>query len=562
MLQNIHIKNIALIDEIDIDFGEKLNILTGETGAGKSIIIGSVNLALGKKLPKDIIRSGAESALVELLFSVDDAETAGALSALGIEIDSGEIVLTRRILPTRSICRINGETVSVKDLQEAAALLIDIHGQNEHRSLLSDSSRLEILDHYGHEKLAGVLEDIRALYRQYTDVCTELKGSSIDNETRNREMSLIEYEIKEITAACLREGEDDELETAFRRMNNSQKIMDSLYKAYDASSSGRVNIADLIGTVIKELRQAAPYDEEIESMAESASSVEDLVNDLNRELGAYIDGMTFDEETYRATEERLDLINRLKSKYGRTIGDIVSYKDKRDAELEKLAHLEDHINELKARKEKLYAALTAECKKAGSIRKEYAKVLEAEIGKALKDLNFADARFEIRLDEEPEPTPHGTDRASFMISANKGEQLREIQEVASGGELSRIMLAVKSVLAGSDNINTLIFDEIDAGISGRTAQRVAEKLSLIAKEHQVICITHLPQIASMADDHYLIEKSEAEGRTVTHIEKLDKSGEIEELARMTGGAEITENVLSGAREMKLLADKVKNEIRA
>ena len=551
MLQNLHVKNLALIDETEVEFGPGLNILSGETGAGKSIIIGSINLALGEKVQKEMLRDNGEAALVELIFFVEDADTIEAIRALDIEMEDDTVILSRKITGGRAIGRINGEAVSASKMKAVASLLIDIHGQHEHQSLLSKKKHLEILDTFAKEALGDKKEKLTQCYQEYRKLKDELEHANLDGEERARELSFLEYEVKEIEEAQLTVGEDEELEAVFRKYSNGKKIMDAVGAANAATSEDDESASERIGRALRELSSVSGYDERVKEMEEQLTEIDNLLSDFNHELASYLSDEEFDEETFYETEKRLDLINHLKSKYGNTIADILKYCEEK---AERIAVLNDYdaylagLQKNVSEKEKQLEQLS---KKVSDIRKKESKKLTESIKNALLDLNFLDVQFTMEF-AETDYTANGIDDAQFLISTNPGEPVKPLGKVASGGELSRIMLAIKTVMA-SDKIGTLIFDEIDSGISGRTAQMVSEKMNVLGRNHQIICITHLPQIAAMADSHFLIEKSVENQATVSKIHKLTDEESVEELARMLGGVEITDTVLENAREMKQMA---------
>ena len=551
MLQNLHVKNLALIDETEVEFGPGLNILSGETGAGKSIIIGSINLALGEKVQKEMLRDNGESALVELIFFVEDADTIEAIRALDIEMEDDTVILSRKITGGRAIGRINGEAVSASKMKAVASLLIDIHGQHEHQSLLSKKKHLEILDTFANESLGDKKEKLAQCYQEYRKLKDELEHANLDGEERARELSFLEYEVKEIEDAQLTVGEDEELEAVFRKYSNGKKIMDAVGAANAATSEDDESASERIGRALRELSSVSAYDERVKEMEEQLTEIDNLLSDFNHELASYLSDEEFDEETFYETEKRLDLINHLKSKYGNTIADILKYGEEKAERITVLNDYDAYLAGLQknvSEKEKQLEQLSRE---VSDIRKKESKKLTESIKNALLDLNFLDVQFMMEF-AEIDYTANGIDDAQFLISTNPGEPVKPLGKVASGGELSRIMLAIKTVMA-SDKIGTLIFDEIDSGISGRTAQMVSEKMNVLGRSHQIICITHLPQIAAMADSHFLIEKSAENQATVSKIHKLTDEESVEELARMLGGVEITDTVLENAREMKQMA---------
>ena len=551
MLQNLHVKNLALIDETEVEFGPGLNILSGETGAGKSIIIGSINLALGEKVQKEMLRDNGESALVELIFFVEDADTIEAIRALDIEMEDDTVILSRKITGGRAIGRINGEAVSASKMKAVESLLIDIHGQHEHQSLLSKKKHLEILDTFAKESLGDKKEKLAQCYQEYRKLKDELEHANLDGEERARELSFLEYEVKEIEDAQLTVGEDEELEAVFRKYSNGKKIMDAVGAANAATSEDDESASERIGRALRELSSVSAYDERVKEMEEQLTEIDNLLSDFNHELASYLSDEEFDEETFYETEKRLDLINHLKSKYGNTIADILKYGEEKAERITVLNDYDAYLAGLQknvSEKEKQLEQLSRE---VSDIRKKESKKLTESIKNALLDLNFLDVQFMMEF-AEIDYTANGIDDAQFLISTNPGEPVKPLGKVASGGELSRIMLAIKTVMA-SDKIGTLIFDEIDSGISGRTAQMVSEKMNALGRSHQIICITHLPQIAAMADSHFLIEKSVENQATVSKIHKLTDEESVEELARMLGGVEITDTVLENAREMKQMA---------
>lgn len=553
MLLELHVRNLALIEKADVEFAGGLNILTGETGAGKSIIIGSVNMALGGKASKDSIRQGADNAYIELLFSVTDPEKRQALKALDVEPDEdGTLIISRKIMPSRSTSKINDETVTTSRLKAITGLLLDIHGQHEHQSLLHKSRHLEILDAYLNEETHQIKEQIGEEYRRYQALTKKLESFTLDGEGQIREADFCRFEIEEIEDAAIKEGEEEELALQYRRYSHSRKIMEGLSAAYEAVHD------DGISRALREIDTIYQYDEEgLKNIRSQLGDLESLLSDAGWEISSYMENMTFDEETFRQIEERLDRLRGLMAKYGGTLDMVVKNLEEKKKRLEELENYDQARREVETDLEKSRHQLEKLCQHLSKIRKKGGEELRGKIYQALQDLNFINVDFAIEITRLTHFTANGFDEAEFKISANPGEPARPLKDVASGGELSRIMLAIKAVLADTDQIPTLIFDEIDTGISGRTAQKVSEKLSYIAKSHQVICITHLPQIAAMADSHFEIAKAAKKGRTATTIRRLGDEEAIRELARLLGGAEITEAVLNNAAEMKKLAEQTK-----
>lgn len=558
MLLNLHVKNLALIDECEVDFSNGLNILTGETGAGKSIIIGSINLALGGKASKDFIRDESDYALVELVFSISNKTQLELIKGLGVEIEDDQLIISRKFTNGRSISKINGEIFPVSVVKAVSEILIDIHGQHEHQSLLYKKNHLNILDEYAKQDILVKKEQLKESFYKYERLKKQIEESEIDEETRIREISFAEFEINEIFNASLKIGEDEELEKLHKRMSNSKRIVEIISSVYDKTGYDNTNAAgDLIGRALRELCQIVDYDNSLEALCGQLNDIDSLLNDFNREISDYMSDLEFSDEEFKETEERLNLINSLKSKYGKSIQDIIEYKENKEKELERLKDYEQYIEEIKAELKKAKERLEKSSAAVSKVRKKYAKELIKEIKAALVDLNFLNVEFDVEFDKLDNYTKNGYDEIQFIISTNPGEELKPLGKVASGGELSRIMLAIKTVLSDKDETETLIFDEIDVGISGRTAQMVSEKMAVIGRSHQLLCITHLPQIAAMADTHYIIEKNVINNKTVTSIRKLTDKEIISELARILGGAKITDKVIESAREMKELATRTK-----
>ena len=561
MLANLHVKNLALIEEADINFKDGLNILTGETGAGKSIILGSVNLALGGKAVSDLIRSGADYALTELSFDIESEAVKEKLTAFGVEeLEEGQLIISRKITPTRSQIKVNGQTYTLGQVREMASWLIDIHGQHDNQLLLNESHHIDILDAYAKESLAEVKAALKEVYAAYVKQKQELQALDTDEESRNREISFIEFEVSEIESAQLSEGEDTQLEADYQKMLHAQKIMEEMAVVEQNLVSGQDNVSDKLGQAVRALNSAAVYDDRLSGLCATLADVESLLSDAARMTADYVEDAAFDAETFQQVQQRLDFINSLKMKYGQTTAEILAYAESRKERLEQLQSHDELIAKLKrelAEKEKRLSGLSAQL---SDLRKAAAQKLCAQIRAALQDLNFADVRFEAVFEQTGHFSANGTDNMYFVIAANPGEALKPLSKVASGGELSRIMLAIKSVFAEKDHIETLIFDEIDTGISGQTAMKVAEKMAKISRNHQVICISHLSQIAAMADSHYLIKKTADENSTTTSIKKLTRQQSIEELVRINGGSGITEAGLIHATEMKDMADRTKSNL--
>ncbi|MCI8766581.1 MAG: DNA repair protein RecN [Ruminococcus sp.] len=551
MLENLHVKNLALIDEIEVNFRPGLNILTGETGAGKSILLGSVDLALGGRFHADMLRTGAKFGLVELTFTIETPELEEQLADMDLFPEEGRIVLSRKLMPGRSVSKINGETVNMATLKDVASMLIDIHGQHEHQSLLHKKNHLAFLDLYAREQVETLKKETAKAFLTYHACRKKLDESGMDERERQKEISLAEFEVNEIEEAGLSEGEDEEVEALYRRMSVGKKVTERIAEAYHYTSEDESgNASELLSRAIHALSDVESVDEEGAGLYSQLIEIDSLLNDFNRELSEYAKSLEFSEEEFYETENRLNELNHLKTKYGNTITEVVEYCEERKQRLKELEDYEQYMQELE---ENLKQSRQNYEKQALSLRKARKKAAASfvkEIKEGLSDMNFLDVRFEMRFAELEDYTADGMDEAEFYISTNPGEALRPMGNVASGGELSRIMLAIKTVLADQEDTPTLIFDEIDTGISGITAGKVAEKMHIIGESRQVLCITHLAQIAAQADAHYLIRKSAKTGGAQTEIFSLEEEASVQELARLLGGAKVTASILESAREMK------------
>ncbi|WP_462256866.1 DNA repair protein RecN [Eubacterium ventriosum] len=561
MLLNLHVKNLALIEEVDVDFEKGLIVLTGETGAGKSLILGSVNIALGNKASKDMIRKGTDYSLVELTFSVSE-NCAKQLKKYDIYMEEDNIVtVTRKISEGRSISKINGETVNIKTLKNVMSLLIDIHGQHDHQSLLYTKNHLDILDKFAKDSILELKEQIKEEYSKYTKLIKKLEEFNIDEGQKAREIEFAEYEVNEIESANLKPEEDVQVEEEFKKLSNSKEIVSALSEIYNALSYETAGgLGDIINKAVMDINSIKGMDEKISQFQTELYDIDNLCRELTSQIYDYNSGMDFNPEYVREVEERLDVINHLKLKYGNNIEEILRYKEEKEEYLEKLNNMTDEMESVKNQISELEGTLNNLCTKLSEQRKKAAKELEVLVKQALVDLNFIAVEFEIQITRKESIGENGFDNVEFMISTNPGESVKPLVKVASGGELSRIMLAIKSILATEDDIDTLIFDEIDTGISGQTAMKVAEKMAKISRNHQVICISHLSQIAAMADSHYLIKKTADENSTTTSIKKLTRRQSIEELVRINGGTGITEAGLIHATEMKDMADRTKSNL--
>lgn len=562
VLVNLHVKNLAIIDEVEVDFSDRLNVLTGETGAGKSIIIGSINLALGQKSPKDVIRKGTDYALVELTFRADTERQRALVEEMGISMEDDEILISRKIMAGRSVNRINGESVTLAMIRRIADIMIDIHGQNEQQSLLHSAKHMEIVDRYAREELGDRITRMADGYREYQRLQQELSQHEVPEEERLREISFMKYELEEIEQASLMHGEEEQLAEQYRMLSNATEIASGLGEIYGMTGEGNATAAEQLGQSLRILHKLSEYSPQMEEFANQLSDIDSLLTDFNRDISDYMSDFETGGERFAEVEARLDLVRTIKAKYGATTAQVQEYADKLQEKLMKYEEYEQYREELLKSLTQQETTLKSLADEITAIRQKVSHRLEKEIIKALKELNFLQVQFEIAVRPLDHLNSQGQDEVEFMLSTNPGMDLKPIGDAASGGELSRIMLAVKAVLAQHDEIPTLIFDEIDVGISGRTAQMVAEKMAYIGMTHQVICISHLAQIGAMADSHYLIEKTSRNEHTSTDIRLLDEKESVGELARILGGVEITDSVRESAAEMKQMAEQVKVTLRA
>ena len=565
MLLSLRMQNIALIDDARLDLEHGLNILTGETGAGKSILMDGINLALGSRAQKEILRPDGSSR-VDLLFVEEDQKILDRLAELGIQADQGEILMTRQfsLSPAqqiRSLCRINGQMVTAAQMKEAARLLIDIHGQHEHQSLLDVRRHREILDRFD-ERILKAQQAYSAFFESYTALGKELAAYEQDEQDKERLLSLMQYERDEIEQAAVQEGEEEELKSRRRRLYNSERMRESVSEAVmllNENMSGPT-ATDLIGQAVSALQGIASLDEQLPPILDSLREAGGILDDLGYQLNEYLEQLDMDPAELNEVENRLDVIRRVTAKYGQTPEKIQAYYEDLLDRIDKLEHIQQTKEKLRAEKDAVEKKLKAAAEKLHTYRAEAAEEVGREVTEILRTLQFKDPHFVIELKPSETYRTYGTDEVEFRIRTNVGDSVKPLHMIASGGEMSRIMLAIKTVLARRDEIPTLIFDEIDTGISGRTAQSVAERMCQIAQYHQVLCVTHLPQIAAMADQHFAIEKTVTDGHTHTKVTPLDREGMIEELARLTSGVTVTDAVRSNARELKEQAELRKRQI--
>lgn len=558
MLTNIHIENYALIDCLDIDINEGLNIITGETGAGKSIILGAIGAALGAKINSDVIRAGEEYSFISVSFHINDADKLKALTELdAVDLSDGDIIVTRKILPARSVFKINGVTVSAAQVRSLSSLIIDMHSQRDNLLLLKTENQLKLVDSFGDDEFRKLMDRQKSLYEEYTECNSKLANIGDDASLREREISLLQYEIKEIEEASLTVEEDEELEEKFSKMSYLEKIRRGVAESLQSLESGDINSIDLLGKAIKSLGDAINYDKDLVQIYDALKEAESILSDASGDLYSYIENNEMDEEEFARITNRIDLYNTLKRKYNGSVKGILEALDEKIERLDTLINSDEYITKLKDRINELIDEMNQVCQSLHDKRVDIAEHLQSLIMSEMTDLNFNNVQFLIEVRKNDTFSSNGYDSVEFLISLNSGEDVKPLKNIASGGEISRIMLAIKSVIADRDITGTMIFDEIDTGISSRTAQCVAEKMHNISKSHQIICITHLPQIAAMADTHFYVYKEVSDNKTITCMRELDEESQINELARFLGGSKITENVMENAKEMKQLANDYK-----
>ena len=556
MLEHLHIRNVALIKESEISFGDGLNILTGETGAGKSMIIDSLQFALGGRAGKDFLRHGEKQAAVEALFSVQSQALTEKLAENGIvPEEDGTLLITRTLSEAgKSVCRINGSTVTVGMLKEIAEDMIDIYGQHEHQSLLNPVKHIRLLDRFCGAGFGEAMEEYKNSRQRLKDLEKQLTILIGDESQREQRMDMLLFQKEEIEAAELQEGEEDALLEQKKRLSSMERLIrltgESVTLLYDGDDRAP-SACDQLGDALAKLQEAAEYDAALSPLADALADGYAAVEDCARELKREAEEQEADPEELERIEERLQLFYKLKRKYGGSIEAVLEFYEKVVQELEFLSNSSEKAAELSAKKAAEEKRLSALAETLTARRRATAEQVEEQIETALHDMEMKHARFHIQIEEKADWGADGKDKVEFLISANAGEPLKPLAKIASGGEMSRVMLALKTVLVDADEIGTFIFDEIDTGVSGRTARRVGEKMRFLGGKRQLLCITHLPQIAAMADNHFLIEKESDAGETVTRVTALDEEGAVREVARLMN--DVTETTLAAARE--LLAEK-------
>lgn len=556
MLDTLYIKNFAIIDELEVNFDKGLNVLSGETGAGKSIIIGSINFVLGSKATREIIKSGQDKCEVSMLVYVDDKDIIDKLADLDVEVDDDNYILLKRVFNNqgKSTCRVNGQAATVSIIKQIAGLLFDIHSQHDNHKLLNNKNHIGILDSMCPESFEQTKKEYVDVYNKYKSLKKSIKELDTDDEDLKKNIELYKYQINEIESANLQIDEEELLDNRRFVLLNSNKLqtycdnmLDLLYRSEDNAAIDQISLA------IDMAVSAENMDNNIGNVSEELSNAYTIIEEVVNVVRHYADNIESDPQALNEVEDRISLIYDLKKKYGNSIENILKYKDNCQERLDKILHSEDILNEYRAQLESILSQIKQFCSDITKIRSNVAETVSKKIQNTLYDLSMESAQFKISVDSKTEFDASGADDVEFLISANKGEPLKPLTKIASGGEMSRVMLALKTVLADTDNIGTFIFDEIDTGISGRTAQKVAEQLKHIAKNHQILCITHLPQIAAMADTNYLIKKSTVDNSAITNIIKLNENEVYNELARLIGGATITSSTLLAAKEMKEMA---------
>ncbi len=538
MISTLHIKNIGIIDDLSIDLNEGLNVLTGETGAGKTLIIDSLGIISGGRFSKEMIRKGETNSFVEICMYEPENENS---------ID-GNIIVSREINSNgKNMCKINGRMVTVNELKNFMSKFIEIHGQNDNQSLLDNKFHLKYLDGFIGEKIIDIRRQYKEKYEKYLEIKQELKNNYGDEKERERKLDLLRYQFNEIEEANLKVNEEDNLEEKRKLMINSEKISKNLNEADIAIGE---NSIDSLNVAIRALEKIENIDKEYEEISSNLKNIYYELQEISRDISEHKEDVYFDEQERNEVEERLDLIYNLKRKYGNDVKEILNYKDEIEAEINHIENLDEYNNKLKKELKQIKEEMTQLAKKMNELRTEYGKVLSININKVLEDLEMKNANINIHVDyNEDEFFENGKDVVEFYITTNLGEDEKQLSKIASGGEMSRIMLAIKKVLADTDKMPVLIFDEIDTGISGKAAGAVAEKLNGISKNHQVLCISHLPSIAAIADYNYFISKKVVENRTNTNIKLLNEKEAIEEIARISSG-EINDATIQYAMQLR------------
>ncbi|MCY6483768.1 DNA repair protein RecN [Clostridium aestuarii] len=563
MLLQLNIKNFALIEDLSISFEQGLNILTGETGAGKSIIIDAINYVLGSKFNKNLIRTGENRTFVEGIFDIENNNIKTALKKMEINFDDLVIISRETFKSGKSVVKVNGKSVLISQIKNLAKSLLNIHGQHENQELLNKSSHISYLDKFGEDKLSLLLEKYSINYNKLIEFDNKIKKFGVEDGEREKIIDFLKYQIDEINSANLKLGEDEELEKKYAILNNSERINNILMNSYNilySSSDNYMSVYDSLNKALKELKTIENKMDNIkritDSLEESYFNIEQTIHDI-RDIK---DTVVYDQNELEHINRRIFQIDTYKRKYGENISKVLDYKDKITKQYDEMINANEIIEELKNKRKKITEHMKQEALCIHNIRKEISKILEIKIKEELDYVGLEKSVFKIQIDFEDKFYNNGCDKVQFLISTNPGQPLKSLEKIVSGGELSRIMLGLKTVFVHKDEIPSVIFDEVDTGISGRIAQRVAEKMYLISNLHQVFCVTHLPQIASMSDTHFLVSKQVKDNKTFTNIRKTSDSEKEYELARMIGGSEITDLTLEHSKEMINLANFRKKEL--
>lgn len=564
MLQSLYLENIALIEKLGIELFPGFNVLTGETGAGKSIIIDAVNFVLGERTSRDLIRNGAARAKVEAVFNLNEGDAAfAALDALGIEYDGNELILSRELSAAgRNACRVNGTLVPVASLKSVSDTLVDIHGQHEHQALLDAENHISYLDAYCHAESLPIIEKIDAIVSRRNELMLKRNSGFSSEREREREMDMLRYQIEEIASANLEAGEEERLNAEKTVLLNAERIRTALETAHMALSGAEEGSAlSAIDTARRSMRDIAALNKDYEALGDKIEELYYAAEDISFVLRDTSENVESDMQRLEEIEQRLKLISDLKRKYGRTVEDVIDFGKDAGTKLNELENAEALAAELDAKLDKLKAEYNVAVDELSKVRRAAGDRLKRDVLNELKDLGMAKAMFDVALSDASggEPRKGGRETAEFMLSANPGEPLKPLEKVASGGELSRIMLCFKSIFADNDRVPTLIFDEIDTGISGRTAAVVGEKMLGIAKKHQVICVTHLAQIAALADAHLMVRKYDDGKNTFVETRQLNEEEKVQRIAQMMDGESDSPSALTHARELIARADKIKEK---
>lgn len=567
MLLELNIENIALIESLRIEFGQGLNVLTGETGSGKSIVVDCVNLVLGGRAERDLVRTGAEKGRVQALFDVSGCAPACALAEeLGADCEDGLLAVSRELSRGgRNVCRVSGAIVPLSALRRLTGMLMDIHGQHEHQSLLNPARHIDFLDAFGDAGHAARMEQVRKLHAERTQQASALKKLLSDAAEKARLIDMLTFQTGEIAEAKLKPGEEERLTAKLRVLENAEKIHEGVDRAYALTYRGGSRAAsaqELLQRAAEAMEGIAGIDPRYEALSGRLRELYYSVQDVGYELQDILDHLTFDPAKIDKISERLDQIDRLERKYGPSLEDVIAFGERAGARLEELRASDERVEERRAALKRVDAELKTACEALTKSRRTLADGLSRAVMEQLGDLGMAKTRFEIRIEPEPKPSATGADRVEFLISPNPGEPLKPMSAIASGGELSRIMLALKAISMDAGGVDSMVFDEIDTGVSGRMAQVVGEKMCRIARSHQVLCVTHLPQIAALGDVHFVVEKQTDGERTQTSVHRLDDEGRVRELSRLVGGAEDSESSLSHARHMLSDAAGVRQRLRS